>query len=254
MGKKAKGSAQTLKAFDGGNAPTEKMSAARRRQLERRDTDEQVERDIQARFPNLCSSETDVRLLDGKCLRDTIRDDKRLAKREGRKLGPKYWQLLSQKVASLTSHVGHLVVKNNTEPVDAKLCEAMKAMHSTNTSLRNRTLLTEWLATSKAPNQRTVVGVFKATQQSAPAANLVALLEPFSTFEWLLTEDLQAKAKAIICEVYSDSQRKPALLKRSILQGASSASASSSFVRPSYKKAKSMEDVSLEDVVMSMFD
>ena len=79
-------------------------------------------------------------------------------------------------------------------------------------------------------------------------------VEPFSTFEWLLTEDLQAKAKAIICEVYNDSQRKPALLKRSILPCASSASASSSFVRPSYKKAKSMQDVSLEEVVMSMFD
>ena len=79
-------------------------------------------------------------------------------------------------------------------------------------------------------------------------------VEPFSTFEWLLTEDLQAKAKAIICEVYSDSQGKPALLKRSILPCASSASASLSFSRPSYKKAKSMQDVSLEDVVMSMFD
>ena len=191
MGKKAKGSVQTLTAFDGGNAPTEKMSAARRRQLERRDTDEQVERDIQARFPNLCSSEIDVRLLDGKCLRDTIRDDKRLAKREGRKLGPKYWQLLSQKVASLTSHAGHLVVKNNTEPVDAKLCEAMKAMHSTNTSLRNRTLLTEWLATSKAPNQRTVVGVFKATQQSAPAANQVALLTVIDVMRWAARHNLK---------------------------------------------------------------
>ena len=83
------------------------------------------------------------------------------------------------------------MVKNNTEPVDAKLCEAMKAMRSTNTSLRNRTLLTEWLATSKAPNQRTVVGVFKATQQSAPAANQVALLTVIDVMRWAARHNLK---------------------------------------------------------------
>ena len=89
-----------------------KASEHRRRQLERRDTDSQVQRELNFRFPELSSVDTDIRKIDGKTLRQTIRDDKQSAKAEGRKLSSTYWSALKTKWVAEDSPASYLVVQD----------------------------------------------------------------------------------------------------------------------------------------------
>ena len=63
-----------------------------RRQLSRRDSDEQVGRALKEHFGNFSEYEVDIRNVDGKTLRQTIRDATSDAKSSKKKLGSSFWK------------------------------------------------------------------------------------------------------------------------------------------------------------------
>ncbi len=102
-----------------------KEQAYRRRQLERRDTESQVQREITNRFPLLSHVDTDVRQIAGQPLRQTLIEDKRSAKLEGRKLGSSYWMGMQDKWLAELSPGAKLVVKDKSEAIDSRLVQAL---------------------------------------------------------------------------------------------------------------------------------
>ncbi len=69
-----------------------------RRQVKRRDTEQQVERAIAQHLPS-ATTQTDHVIVEGKSLRTRLMEDKRASRKDGRKLGPLYWQHIKKSYA-----------------------------------------------------------------------------------------------------------------------------------------------------------
>ena len=86
-----------------------------RRQLSRRDSDEQVGRALKEHFGNFSEYEVDIRNVDGNTLRQTIRDGKSDAKSSKKKLRSSFWKSLKMKFAAVDDPCRRLHV-DNPEP------------------------------------------------------------------------------------------------------------------------------------------
>lgn len=96
----------------------------KRRQLERRDTPTQVDRDITSRFASLSAIDIDVRKnKDNMTLREAITFHKRKAKEEGRKLSSAFWKKLTEEWAAESSPASQLQVVDKTQAVDVRLIQ-----------------------------------------------------------------------------------------------------------------------------------
>ena len=140
-----------------------------RRQLSRRDSDEQVGRALKEHFGNFSEYEVDIRNVDGKTLRQTIRDAKSDAKSSKKKLGSSFWKSLKMKFAAVDDPCRRLHVDNPNQEVRPALVDALRLSNSSNTTIRNKQPLHDWLARASKPNQRELVGLYKAALQVNPA-------------------------------------------------------------------------------------
>ena len=140
-----------------------------RRQLSRRDSDEQVGRALKEHFGNFSEYEVDIRNVDGKTLRQTIRDAKSDANNSKKKLGSSFWKSLKMKFAAVDDPCRRLHVDNPNQEVRPALVDALRLSNSSNTTIRNKQPLHDWLARASKPNQRELVGLYKAALQVNPA-------------------------------------------------------------------------------------
>ena len=140
-----------------------------RRQLSRRDSDEQVGRALKEHFGNFSEYEVDIRNVDGKTLRQTIRDAKSDAKSSKKKLGSSFWKSLKMKFAAVDDPCRRLHVDNPNQEVRPALVDALRLSNSSNTTIRNKQPLHDWLARASKPNQRELVGLYKSALQVNPA-------------------------------------------------------------------------------------
>ena len=140
-----------------------------RRQLSRRDSDEQVGRALKEHFGNFSEYEVDIRNVDGNTLRQTIRDAKSDAKSSKKKLGSSFWKSLKMKFAAVDDPCRRLHVDNPNQEVRPALVDALRLSNSSNTTIRNKQPLHDWLARASKPNQRELVGLYKSALQVNPA-------------------------------------------------------------------------------------
>ena len=64
------------------------VKSSKRQQLERRDLDSQVHRDLTERYPLLTHIDTDVRLIDGQTMRQELREARRVSNLANKKDSP----------------------------------------------------------------------------------------------------------------------------------------------------------------------
>lgn len=148
-------------------------SAAKRsrKQLQRRATDEQVERCIADNFKGWSTLETHGTLVGGKSLAQRIADDKRDAKSSNRRLGSSYWQELREMYASSTTMSASLKVQNSSASVSDTLIEAIKFSNCANLTKRTKAPLLTYLASCKSMNQRELCGLLRHLATIRPAAS-----------------------------------------------------------------------------------
>ena len=101
-----------------------KRSAVKARQMTSKDDDAQIHRDIKERFPEFTHVDCFVRLIDGKCLLDEIKQKKIAMKAEGKRIASAWWQATRVKWSRATSPEAALVVKNAGDPVPQALMGA----------------------------------------------------------------------------------------------------------------------------------
>jgi len=182
-------------------------AAKRRRQLERRDTAMQVDREIATRFPHMSASDIDVRRnSSGLTLREEITKDKREAKASGRKLSSAYWSRLGAEWAPEAAPGRLLEVKDQSQPVDPRLLEALKTARSSNTTQRSRAPLIAWLGSATAPNQKAVGAVLRQSLSCNPALSSGHLQMVLATMRWLcrVNTNGQFNVEVAICRSHFD--------------------------------------------------
>jgi len=105
----------------------------------------------------------------GKTLRQTIPEAKPKAKTEKRKLGSSFWKSVRMRFACPSGPCTNMKVNNVQQVVRSSLLGALRIANSSNTTVRNRQHLLERLAHVGKPNQRELVGLFKAALQVTPS-------------------------------------------------------------------------------------
>jgi len=144
----------------------------RRSQLERRDVDTIVDRDLKERFPGYTYVDTDVRKIGKLTLRQEIREKKIESLASKTRISTSWWSQLIVKWNRVNSPSSQLVVKDANGVVDPNLIAALGVARSHNTKTRSAASLHAWLAAATSrPNQKELVGLLKHALSKHPAAS-----------------------------------------------------------------------------------
>jgi hypothetical protein len=164
-----------------------------RTQVSRRDSDEQTDRAVREHYKQFSSVQTDVILVDGKTLRQTLKIAKKDAKTEGRKLGSGFYQEIGQKFVMPGEPENHLKPANEQDEIRESLLNALRIANSKNTTVRNKGPLLHWLATSDAPNQRELVGLVRVALSIKPSSSNTSCQTVLAILKYVVTHDLHRK-------------------------------------------------------------
>ena len=139
-----------------------KAAAARRCQIERRDLESQIARELVERFPEFGYVDTDVRMIDNKTLRMDLREGKMWALANKARLTTAWWAAKRLKWQRVNSPQSLLAVANPSEPIAPGLEASLSLARSTNTKERTSAPLLAWLQSYKErPNQKSLAGLLK---------------------------------------------------------------------------------------------
>lgn len=143
-----------------GTSDEPSKSKPKKRRLGRRDTDEQTREVISRQLPGVSQTVLTQHIVDGKSLFERVREDKRKAKKENRKLGPLYWRELKVKYG-VEDSISDLKVSDVSEQIDEELMRALEQCRNPNAGKRSKNLLTSWCGSVRSINQRCLVAVVK---------------------------------------------------------------------------------------------
>lgn len=136
----------------------------KRRQLARRDTEDQCERAVEQHFSHMTKAQLESITVDGLCVRARIMQDikgnKDCAARK--RLGATYWKGVVAKYNEKLGATGQLEVKNKTQPVRDSLLQAIESATRKNPATRTIEPLVALLQHCASLNQREFVGMFTA--------------------------------------------------------------------------------------------
>lgn len=186
---------------DGSPRDSMEASANRKRprkQLQRRATDEQVDRCLAEHFKGWWALETHGPQVEGMSLADRIRNDKKDAKITKKRLGSTYWQELREMYASGTSLCASLKVTDSKLPVADSLIEAIKCANSANVTKRTKAPLSWYLSSCRAMNQRELVGLLRHLTTIRPASSTSATTMVLDVMRCLLRLNLHTKEKSTV--------------------------------------------------------
>eukprot|EP00972_Heterocapsa_arctica_P070205 10371426-Heterocapsa_arctica.AAC.1 len=106
-----------------------------KRKLQKRDTDDQVERSLKTHFSGWSALETDGHQENGRTLRQQLAEDRKAVKNGDLRLGSSYWKELQAKFGGPSRPTQSLQVVDKNQEVKASLVDALDAATSNNTTL-----------------------------------------------------------------------------------------------------------------------
>lgn len=142
-----------------------------RKQLQRRGTDEQVDRCLGEHFKGWSSLETHGSIIDGMTLAERIKADKRMARETSSRLGSSYWVELRAKYSASATWAAELKVADSSQPVSAVLIEGLRHAANPNVTKRTKAPLLNYLATTASMNQKELCGLIRHIMQVRPGSS-----------------------------------------------------------------------------------
>ena len=139
----------------GGNVPP-----AKKRRLNRRDTDEQAREALTRQCPGLSQAMMTQHIVNGLSLLERVKEDKRKARKDNKNLGPNYWREIKQ-LYDIEVTIDGLVVLDKSETIDEELTRALEQARNPNAGKRSAKLLQTWCGSVRDINQRCMVAVVK---------------------------------------------------------------------------------------------
>ena len=179
-------------AHEESRGPTQK-----RRQLGRRDTNSQVERVLSSSFAGWTNMATDVKLHEGKTLRDQLTTAIREKKGNQGRLSATFVRELKDQYGSDVDVVSkRLRVNNPSEEVRASLLEAVRRASCTYSTNRSSGPLKQWLATEAAPNQKEMCGLLRCVLDQRPSVSMTHASVVISMATFVKRHSLEARFPA----------------------------------------------------------
>lgn len=166
----------------------------KRKQLDRRDTEQAVERILNEHFAGFTRAQTDVMTVDGLTLRQTLIDRKRDKKGDaGSRLGTKLYSELGRAFALESSPVRALQVKDLSETVQPSLYQALKTAQDPNPAKRSKQPLYNFFSSVKDLNQKETVGLLRSISESAHVKGTAGRLHAFEVLKFIINSGLDKK-------------------------------------------------------------
>jgi hypothetical protein len=192
---------ETLDAEGAGHSGSRGHEAGgKRRQLNRRDTEQMVDRIIGEHFEGFTKVQTDIMTVNGLTLRETLLQQKRAKKGEGRRLGTKLYAELRDAYALDSSPGKLLKVANPDEMVQQPLVEALAAASCANPAKRSKQPLYNFFSSVKDLNQKELVGLLRSISGVSVTKSVPARKHAFEVLKFLVNSDLDQKFAAdILC-------------------------------------------------------
>lgn len=172
--------------------PTTNRRAAEGRQ---RSFESKINKILADNFPNWPSAQVDVLQKEGITLRQRLIRDKRASQQPGSevKMGKFYYEGLRELYDDGAGPQSKLKVKNELDPEDARLREALIAFVKNKSASQ---ALTEWCQTTGAVNQKNMVALLRTLVRTYPGQNM--------SLAALLCDVMKMIARLSLAEHYTD--------------------------------------------------
>eukprot|EP00971_Amphidinium_carterae_P350203 6491431-Amphidinium_carterae.2 len=132
------------------------------RHLCRRDTDAQVARVLSEHFADLTNEEKEVRVVEGKTLRQTLVQAKRDKKLANGRLTNSLRSSLKRKFMSNATLSAQLEAADKNQPIQQGLVDAFQVVYHKNPTKRSKTPLTSFLSQQPSLNNREAIAILKS--------------------------------------------------------------------------------------------
>eukprot|EP00971_Amphidinium_carterae_P246127 4888432-Amphidinium_carterae.1 len=137
-----------------------------KRVLQRRDSDEKIERQIQSHFDHMTKTELAAKKVDGKTVHEQIAADRAALKASGGlRLGARYWEELVAKFGGRDKEVSAVKPLDANQPLSDSLLRLVECALDSNTQKRTEKPLCEHLRKCRPLNDRELVGVCQAVSK-----------------------------------------------------------------------------------------
>lgn len=171
-----------------------KAAKRQRRQLDRRNTEEVVDRMLSERFQGFALAQTDMKQVEGLTLRQRLMQDLRDKRKDGaqRVATQPYIQRLR---GLYTAEEGLLksIAANAADEVSSKLREALELRYRANPAKRSRTLLYSFISAAPTLNQRELVGLLKSLGEKASLVSQSHRAHVLHIMRFLVSKSLDSK-------------------------------------------------------------
>lgn len=170
-------------------------AAKKRRQLNRRTTDDAVDRLLREQFPTLSQQDTDLTTVNGMTLRQTLLQAKRDAKNGNKRLAAAYYKGLKDEFEVKQPGANSLKVRDPNEPVQPALVQALAASSSTNPAKRSKQPLYNFFSSCRDLNQKGTVGLLRSVADINVASSVAARKHVLEVIKFLVNSELHNKFK-----------------------------------------------------------
>jgi hypothetical protein len=156
------------------NSKASRPSSSSRKRLQKRDTEEQVERSLKTHFSGWSTLEVDGFKVEGKTLRQQLTEDRSAVNEGTRRLGSSYWKTMQAKYGGPSRPSNTLQVTNPNEHVSQALLECIESSTHNNTTLKSRAPFVQYFASVSNVNQKEYVGVLRHMMEIRPSASVAS--------------------------------------------------------------------------------
>lgn len=140
----------------------------KRRQLNRRDTEDKVSRNIRDHFSDLTAVDTDGTTRGGLTLRQRLSNEHRERASDGSRMSTAVFKELRAEYTSPEDPVRHLKIEKPDDPFNPDFMTALQISESSNPAKRSKAPLYAYLATCAALNQKKLVGLAQVDHWHEP--------------------------------------------------------------------------------------
>ena len=144
----------------------------KRRQLNRRDTEDKVSRNIRDHFSDLTAVDTDGTTRGGLTLRQRLSNEHRERASDGSRMSTAVFKELRAEYTSPEDPVRHLKIEKPDDPFNPDFMTALQISESSNPAKRSKAPLYAYLATCAALNQKKLVVLLRSIIGTNPKTNV----------------------------------------------------------------------------------
>lgn len=145
--------------------------SGQKRRLRRRNSDEAVAKRLRDNFPGWSQEQTHLRLVDGVSLWERVKTDMKKQGKDKVTMGRGYYDTRREEYMGADAPQRLLVPKDESEPIDQRLLEALTAMMKHRRSYQE---MHDWLQAVESVNQKCFVALCRQIMKLSPAANVEA--------------------------------------------------------------------------------